>query len=271
MQLGELLHAKVESNGTRCVPEHPMAGTLGRPPDSRQPAASLLGHRAVLLGCLDNNCMSIYNSTMPKTPLVRVYIACSLDGFIAGPDDDLSWLSSPEGAEPVERAAPEGAVPPASSGEPSRIAGPLHFETFLEQVGALLMGRRTYDVVRGFGGAWPFGDRPVLVATHRPLVDAPPTVRSLAGSIEELIVEARRAAGGRDVYLDGGALIRQALDADLIDDLVVTIAPVVLGSGHPLFAGVQRRRRLTVVSHRDYPGGMVQLHARPQKSATRVS
>jgi dihydrofolate reductase len=206
---------------------------------------------------------------MKRTPLVRVYIACSLDGFIAGPNDDLSWLTPPEDSSEATASPGEPApLPPDAS--PAE-EGPLHFEPFLARIGALLMGRRTYDVVRGFGGKWPYGDRPVLVATGRSLPDAPPTVRQLGGSIAELVAEARRAAGERDVYIDGGHLIRQALDAGLVDDLVITFAPIVLGSGHPLFAGVEQRHRFNILSHRDFPGGLMQLHLRPQPAPLPLS
>ncbi len=172
---------------------------------------------------------------------VRVFIATSLDGFIAGPNDDLSWL------------------PPV----PSPDGDDYGYGTFFAAVGALLMGRRSYDVVAKFD-PWPYADRPVLVATRRPLEPAAPTVRAVSGSIVALVAEARAAAGERDVYLDGGDLIRQALDADLVDELTVTIVPVVLGAGHPLFAGVARRRALALVAHR-VAGGLAQLTYQPAR------
>lgn len=154
---------------------------------------------------------------------VRVFLACSLDGFIAGPNDDLSWLPPP-GADDHGYAA------------------------FMADVGALLMGRRTYDVVAGFSGPWPYGECPVLVATRRPLTAKAPTVRAVEGSVAELIAVARTTAAGRDVYLDGGDLVRQGLDAGLVDELTLSFVPVVLGAGHSLFAGVTRGQRLELVT-----------------------
>jgi dihydrofolate reductase len=180
---------------------------------------------------------------------IRVFIACSLDGFIAGEGDDLSWLMGPQSANP-----------PPADGAPADDHG---YDAFIAEVGALLIGRRTYDVVTGFD-AWPYGERPVLVATTRALQPAVPSVRAVSGAIAHLLDEARAAAGGADVYLDGGDLIRQALDADLIDELVVSVLPVVLGAGHPLFAGVARRRFFELISHRVNAGGMVQLTLRPR-------
>ncbi|MFO7563314.1 MAG: dihydrofolate reductase family protein, partial [Enhygromyxa sp.] len=135
---------------------------------------------------------------------------------------------------------------------------------FMDEVGALLMGRRTFDVIMGMEGEWwPYGERPILVATHRPLPSpAPASVRAASGSIAELVAAALEAAAGRDVYIDGGALIRQALDADLIDEMIVTLIPMILGAGHPLFAGVQRRHALELVEHAALDGGLVQLRYR---------
>lgn len=168
---------------------------------------------------------------------VIAYLAISLDGCIAGPDDDLSWL-------PTE-------LPETHDG--------LDFATFMDSVGALLMGRRTYDVVTGMDHGWPYGDRPVLVATHRPLDPVVPHVRAVSGPITSLIEQAREAAGERNVYLDGGQLIRLALDAGCLDTLVLTLVPVVLGTGVSLFAGAEQRHALTLESHVSMGAGLVQL------------
>lgn len=131
-------------------------------------------------------------------------MGCSLDGFIAGPEGDLSWLET----------ARSGGLPP----DPQA----LDFETFMNQVGCLLMGRRTYDTVAAFAGPWPHGEVPVQVATSRPLRAPSATVTPVAGSIEALVAGARRTAGAKDVYLDGGALAQQALKAGLVDELILT-------------------------------------------------
>lgn len=170
---------------------------------------------------------------------VRVFLATSLDGFIAGPGDDLAWLSGHDGAEDT-------------------------FTPFFRQVGALLMGRRTYDVVGGMGGPWPYGETPVLVATHRPLDPAAPTVRAVGGSLDEMLDAARDAAGDRDVYLDGGHLVRQALDAGRVDELTLTLVPILLADGIPLFTGLRHGRPLDLVSSRPLGAGLVQLVYTPR-------
>jgi len=184
---------------------------------------------------------------------VRVFLAYSLDGYIAGPSDDLSWLP--------------GATDDASTKEPSETSA-VTYEAFIGEVGALLMGRRTYDVVVGFEGPWPYGERPVLVASHRPLGPlAAPTVERTEGEIAELVARARKLASGGDVYLDGGFLVRQALDAGLVDELILTQVPVVLGAGHALFSGVTKRHHFELRGCHRYGEQMVQLVLQPMRSA----
>lgn len=169
---------------------------------------------------------------------ICVFIACSLDGFIAGPNDELDWLPTDE--EGMEDT----------------------FTPFFERVGAMLMGRRTFDVVVGMEGFWPYGDTPVLVATRRPLTSEIPTVRRAEGPITAMVEQALEAARGKDVYVHGGALIRSALDAGLVDELTVTVVPTILGAGRPLFAGVSRRHELELEDVRPIGLGLVQLRYR---------
>lgn len=185
------------------------------------------------------------------TASVCVYLACSLDGFIAGPEHDLSWLPSGEGELPGTPAADPEAV---------------GYETFIAGIGSVLMGRRTYDVVRGFGGPWHYGQLPIHVPTHRPLdADAPVTVRAVSGPIETLVADAKIAAGDKNVYLDGGDLVRQAADAGLIDHFILTYAPIALGGGTPLFGAIQRYYPLDILGSYRYRFGMLQVHARPRR------
>ena len=142
---------------------------------------------------------------------VRVFMASSVDGYIAGPGDDLSFLPAPDVMD-------EG-----SEGLLSR---------FMEQVGAMLMGRRTYDIVQAMG-VWPYGDTKTLIATTRKLVAVVPTISTRRGTIHELILQAKDMAGDGDVYLDGGTLINQ-LVAGLVDEMCLSIVPTVLGEGSPV-------------------------------------
>ncbi len=168
---------------------------------------------------------------------IRVFIACSLDGFIAGPGDDLSWLPQPEpGGEDYGYAA------------------------HMAETAAILMGRSTYDVVAGFEGDWFYGDMPLFVATSRPLDDPKqPTVKAISGDAADLVAAVQAEVGDGGIYVDGGNLIRQLLDVGLIDELTVTVVPVILGEGAPLFAGVAHRHQLELLGSQAFDSGLVQL------------
>lgn len=147
---------------------------------------------------------------MRQRPLVHVFLATSLDGYIAGPDDDLEWLL-PFSSDPPERTG---------------------YSALMARVDALVMGRRTFDAVLDFD-PWPYPDHRVVVMSHRPIEDgraqrAPET--ALADLLQRL-----HAEGVREVYLDGGQIVRQGLAAGLVDTLTLSVAPVLLGEGVPLF------------------------------------
>ena len=166
---------------------------------------------------------------------VRVFIATSRDGFIAGPDDDLSWL------------------PDGHAGED------YGYEAFMADTAAIVMGRRTHDVVQGFGIDWPYGDTPVFVVTSRPLETEEPAVQPVSGTPAEILARVREVTGG-GVYVDGGDVIRQFLDADLIDEATITVIPVDIGDGIPLFTTEAHRQRLREGEHRVFPSGVEQRH-----------
>lgn len=152
------------------------------------------------------------------TGKVVVNRAMSLDGFVAGPDDSMDWV--------FEYATPdqEGDVMAAT--------------------GAMLCGRRTYDVGQrdagklsgdAYGGLW---SGPVFVLTHRP-PPAPPDDQHtfLSGDITAAVATARAAAGGKDLEVLGSDITAQCLRAGLIDEFYVLILPVVVGRGTPLVTG----------------------------------
>ncbi len=153
--------------------------------------------------------------------LTQYLVAASLDGFIATEDHDLSWLLSMPGGDDDANPYPD----------------------FIAQVGALAMGASTYEwVQRHAPGEWPY-DQPTWVFTHRSL-DAVPgaDVRFTSAPVPEVHAELAAAAQGRNVWLvGGGELVGQFLDADMVDELVVSVTPVLLGSGAPLLP----RRRTT--------------------------
>jgi dihydrofolate reductase len=182
---------------------------------------------------------------------VVYYAAMTLDGYIAEADDTIEWLTGYEGE------APGGDVAPAEGG----------YEDFIERVGALVSGSVTYEWIlehmRRTGGDWPYAGRRCWILSSRDL--PAPTgervdVRIVDGSIVELFDEMLASAGERDLWIVGGGNVAsQFADARMLDEVSVTIVPVVLGAGKPLF---DRRlpgdpMRLTGVFPRS--NGMVEL------------
>ncbi len=187
-----------------------------------------------------------------STARTIAYLATSVDGLIAGQDDDLAWLSE-------ERASGRPIAADAWAEGPT---GGLGFDELLGRIGCLLMGRRTYDAVIAMGVSWPYGDIPLRVATTQPFTDEHAAITAVEGSIDHLVEGALAAAAGKDVYVDGGKMVRATLAAGLLDELVVTMLPVVLGEGIPLFDATVPRTNLTVVDVAKNADGFVQIHYR---------
>ena len=123
----------------------------------------------------------------------------------------------------------------------------------------LLMGRNSYDIVRTFP-EWPYGDKPVVVLTHRP-AEPRPHVSFRQGALAQVLGELWQE-GARHIYLDGGEVVRQRLQAGLVDELTLFWVPVTLGRGVSLFAGTLPRR-LTPVSSVVLPSGLVRVVYHP--------
>lgn len=176
--------------------------------------------------------------TPPSAPRPRcsVFIAVSLDGYIAREDGGIDWLSIVQ-----------------QEGED------YGYKAFADTCDTLVMGRNTYDTALGFD-AWPYEGKRLVVLTHNP----PPPRHGeafFAGSPEELAGALGRD-GARRVYVDGGAVIRQFLAAGCIDDLTLSVVPVLLGGGIPLFASGGPEHRLHLEESRSWPTGLVQLRYR---------
>jgi dihydrofolate reductase len=173
---------------------------------------------------------------------VRVFIATSLDGFIAREDGRIDWL------EQANRLAP-----------PGEDCG---FGAFFAKTDVLVMGRKTFETVLDFP-EWPYGTKPVVVVTHRPdALVIPEKIRSTVSATSETpgaLVSRLAAQGMKELYIDGGALIRSFLAADLIDEITVTQIPVLIGSGLPLWGGDMRDRWLRLVQVKHFDFGFVQL------------
>lgn len=167
---------------------------------------------------------------------VVVYIAASLDGYIAGEDDDISWLKPFEGLD-------------------------YGYDTFIDSIGAVIVGRRTYDQTQEAGWGWPY-PVPGYVLTSRPAAEQPQgaDLTFTDRPLPELVAEAKRIAGDKDVWVVGGAgVVRDFLAAGLVDQLRIWVIPVMLGNGIRLFQPVDRPTTVSLERVNQRPEGMVEL------------
>jgi dihydrofolate reductase len=166
---------------------------------------------------------------------VSVFVGTSVDGFMARLNGDLDFL-------------------PADGGEPHG------YTEFMASVDALVIGRKTFETVVSFA-AWPYGDKRVIVLSGRPLDFS--VVRRSKGMVEQMagapaeIVKKLAASGVNHIYVDGGVTIQGFLRAGLVQRLVITRVPVLIGEGIPLFGSLQRDVRLRHVGTQQYPSGLV--------------
>ena len=170
---------------------------------------------------------------------LSVYIATSVDGFIAREDGAVDWLDGHE-----------------SAGEGEDFG----FQAFMDSVDALLMGRNSYDKVLSFDVGWPYGEKPVFVLTNRPFLppdDPVAKVAALAGSPEEVVFELSQR-GFSHLYIDGGQVEQQFLREGFVDELIMTTIPVLLGKGSPLFGVLDQEQPVKLVSAQGFSNGFVQ-------------
>ena len=179
---------------------------------------------------------------MPQTVF---YTATSLDGFIADPDDSLDWLFTRQQDH----------------------NGPLNYDAFIKDVGAIAMGRTTYEWLLKHEGpdiTWPYA-MPSWVFTHHELLTVEGDIRFTQADVAAVHAEMVAAAGDKDVWVVGGGdLAAQFADAGLLDEVIVYIAPVFLGAGAPLFPRRQELRLAEVSQNQDFACARYEV-VRPQE------
>ena len=185
-------------------------------------------------------------------PKTQYYCACTLDGYIADSDDGIDWLTGYSGSYDAGGLEPG---PMVEGGSYSR---------FYEDVGALVSGSITYEFVleHSRGEEWPYSGKPYWVLSSRdlPTPDAEDAdVRVADADPVEIHAQMLASAGGGNLWvLGGGAVASRVAGAGLLDEVLVTVVPVVLGSGKPLFTGpLSDPLRLTGIE--PYANGMVEL------------
>lgn len=172
-------------------------------------------------------------------PKVSVFIATSLDGFIARKDGNLDWLDKANTEVPA--------------GEDCG------YQPFIDSVDVLVMGRNTFEKVLSFN-EWPHGEKRVIVlsSTMKALPSTMEGRVELANEKPRELLQRLENEGVRSVYVDGGITIREFLREGLIDELTITTIPVILGEGIPLFGPTEADTWLKHESTKSFPFGFVQ-------------
>ena len=164
-----------------------------------------------------------------------VYIATSLDGYIARKDGNIDWLME---------------IPNPDNSD-------YGFSTFMKRIDGIIMGRKTFEVVLDFGG-WPYS-KPVYILSNS-MTNIPEDLKERAkivkGELKE-IIGALNKKGFKNLYIDGGKTIQSFLNENLIDELIITRIPIILGSGIPLFDKMDIEIRFEHIQTEIYKNGLI--------------
>ena len=169
---------------------------------------------------------------------VVLYIAMSLDGYIAKPNDDISFLST------VEEAGQD-----------------YGYRAFVKSVDTVIVGRKTYDKIISMGFEFPHSDKETYVITRSPRPDGG-SIKFYTGDLKQLILKIK-SKPGQNIYCDGGAEIVDTLFQDkLFDELIISVIPILLGNGIKLFKDGRPEQYLKLLSIKSFNKGLTQLHYR---------
>jgi dihydrofolate reductase len=179
---------------------------------------------------------SIKRETSKSKNMNKVFIGSSVDGFIADKEGKLDWLHSIPNPENID----------------------MGYASFMEGIDALVMGRKSFETVSGFI-PWPY-EKPVFVLSNQ-LESLPDGFTDkaflLKGTLKEVLSKIH-AKGYFNLYIDGGQTIRSFLSADLIDEMIITQIPYLLGGGTPLFTELPRRLEFQCVESKIFLNSVVQ-------------
>lgn len=171
-----------------------------------------------------------------------VYIATTLDGFIARENGELDWLPGSDGEVPVDSENED-----------------FGFNAFMNSIDTLVMGRNTYEMAISTG-MWPYGNKRVIVLsnTMRNLADGVPNTVELRSELPNDLYNKLKNSGAKHLYIDGGKTIQSFLNSGLIDEIIITTVPVLIGSGIPLFGPLNSDKKLKHIETKAYKNGFVQ-------------
>lgn len=173
---------------------------------------------------------------MDKNRKVILYIATSLDGYIAQPNDDLSFLSI------VEQEGQD-----------------YGYADFIKTVDAVIIGRKTYDKVISMGFDFPHADKDAYIITRTPRANIG-SVKFYTDNLKSL-VDKLKSENGKNIFCDGGAeIVNELLKDNLIDEFIISIIPILFGNGTKLFKDGRPEQKLELVSVKHFDKGLTQLH-----------
>ena len=167
---------------------------------------------------------------------VILYIATSLDGYIAQPNDDLSFLSI------VEQEGQD-----------------YGYADFIKTVDTVIVGRKTYDKVISMGFDFPHADKDAYIITRTPK----PSIGSVKFYTDDLksLIDKLKSENGKNIFCDGGAeIVNELLKNDLIDEFIISVIPILVGNGTKLFKDGRPEQKLELVSVKSFDKGLTQLH-----------
>lgn len=168
-----------------------------------------------------------------------LYIAQSLDGFIAKPDGSLDWLTS---------------MPMPESG------GDYGYQELLNNVSATIMGRKTYEEIIDFGGDWPYiGIKSFVVTNNKDYKIQSPDTYILTENLKDFVIDFKTQSE-KDIWLiGGGELITNFINQELLDKMIISIIPMIIGEGIPLFAGNPKESNWNLTATKAFDSGVVNL------------
>lgn len=166
---------------------------------------------------------------------IKLYIAASIDGYIAGNDGDLDWLTE----YPINSETNYG------------------YDDFYKSVDTVIMGGRTYRDILNMDVVWPYKDKITYVITHNP-IESKGNIRFISDNIIETILQLQKDEG-KDIWLvGGGKLITILLNQEMIDEMIITTIPVIIGSGVSLFPPTPKESQWELANSESYKNGVIQ-------------